>query len=73
VKTIKREKKKEKIMALDDIYCVSQAWSSINMVMIAQMWKKPFPDLEDDNMQGSPNKVNKKSKILDMARAKRGF
>jgi hypothetical protein len=34
--------------------------------MLVQWWKSLFPDLDDDDLQGLPNKVSK-SKIFDMA------
>jgi hypothetical protein len=51
---------------LDALYGISWARSSVNPVMLVQSWKKLLPDLEDDDLQGVPNKEVSKSKILNM-------
>jgi hypothetical protein len=44
----------------------SWTWSSMNPVMLVPSWKKPVPNLEEDNLQHFPNKEISKSEILDM-------
>jgi hypothetical protein len=46
----------EKNMVLDAIYGVSQAWSSMNPVMVVQSRWKLLPDLEEDDLLGFSNK-----------------
>jgi hypothetical protein len=52
-------------MVLDAIYGASQAWSFVNPITLVQSWRKLLPDLQDDDLQGFPNKENSKSEILD--------
>jgi hypothetical protein len=45
-----------KRIMLDAIYGVSQAWFSVNPVMLVQLWRKLLPDLDEDDLQGFSNK-----------------
>jgi hypothetical protein len=54
------------MMVLDAIYRVSWAWSSVNPVMLVQLWRKLLPYLEEDDFKSFPNEEVSKSKILDM-------
>jgi hypothetical protein len=45
------------MMVLDATYGISQAWSSVNPVMLVRLWRKLLPDLEEDDLQSVPNKV----------------
>jgi hypothetical protein len=47
------------------IYGVCQAWSSVNPVTLVWSWRKHLPDLEEDDLQGFPNREISMSKILD--------
>jgi hemolysin-activating ACP:hemolysin acyltransferase len=38
-------------MVLDDIFDVSSAWPSVNLVMLVQLWRKLLPVIEDDDFQ----------------------
>jgi hypothetical protein len=31
------------------VCCVCWAWSSVNPVMMIQLWRKHFPDIEEDD------------------------
>jgi hypothetical protein len=53
------------------IYDVSQAWSSMNPVMLVRSLKKHLPDLEQDDLHHFPNEVISKSEILDTVYATR--
>jgi hypothetical protein len=50
---------------------VSRAWSSVNPVMLVQLWRKLLPDLDDDDLQGFPNTEISKSKTPDKVCAMR--
>lgn len=50
----------------DAVYCVSEECSSRNPVMVVQS-RKILPDLEEDSLQGFPNKEISKYEILNMA------
>jgi hypothetical protein len=63
----------EKMMVLDAVYGVPQAWSSMQLVTLVSSWRKLLPDLEDEDLQGFHNEVISKSKILDMVCAMRSF
>jgi hypothetical protein len=55
------------------IYSVSRAWSSVNPVVLVGSCRKLLPDLEEDDLQGFPNKEISKSKIIDMVCTMRSF
>jgi hypothetical protein len=40
------------MMVLDAIYGISQAWSSVNPVMLVQSQRKLLPDIEEEDLQG---------------------
>jgi hypothetical protein len=52
---------------------VPWAWSSMNPVMLVLFQRKPVPNLDDDDLQGFPNKETSKSEILVMVCTMRGF
>jgi hypothetical protein len=57
----------------DSVGCymsVSQTWSAVNPVILVQLL---LTDVDDDNLQGFPNKQISKSKILDMVCTVRNF
>jgi hypothetical protein len=45
----------KEMMALNAVYAILQAWSSVNPETLVQSWRKLLPNLEDD-LQGFPNK-----------------
>jgi hypothetical protein len=55
----------ENVTMLDVIYGVSQAWSSVNPVMLVQSWRKLLPDTEQDDLQGFPSKETSRCKVYD--------
>jgi hypothetical protein len=61
----------ENIVALQKKMTVLDAgcwtWSSMNPVMPFQPWRKLFPDLDDDVLQGFPNREISKSEIFYMS------
>jgi hypothetical protein len=61
----------EKMMLLDTIYSTSWASFSVTPVTMVQSWRKFLPDLDEDDLQGFPNKEFSKSKILDIVCAMR--
>jgi hypothetical protein len=61
------------MMVLDAIYSVSQAWSSMNPVMLVQPWMKLVPNIEEDDFQSFPNEEFSKSEIIDRVCAMRYF
>jgi hypothetical protein len=62
----------KKMMVLDAIYSVSWVWSSVNLVMLVQSWRKLLPDVEGDDLHGFPNEETSKFEILDVC-AMRSF
>jgi hypothetical protein len=63
----------EKMMVLDAIYGVPRAWSFVNPVMLVRSCRKLLSDLEDDDLQGFPNREISKSEILGMVCAMKSF
>jgi hypothetical protein len=61
------------MMVFDAIYGVSQAWSSMNPVMLIQSWRKRLPDLEEDDLHSFHNERITTYKILDIVCTVRGF
>jgi hypothetical protein len=55
------------MMVLAAIYSVSQAWFSVNPVVLVQLCKKFLQNLKDHDFQGFPNKAISESEIFDMA------
>jgi hypothetical protein len=45
----------KKMTVLDALHGVSQAWSSVNPVMLVSSWRKLLPYLEEYDLQGFPN------------------
>jgi hypothetical protein len=60
-------------MVLDLIYGTSWAWSSVNPVMLVQLWRKLLSDLEENDLRGFPNEEISKSEIPVMVCAMRSF
>jgi hypothetical protein len=51
-------------MVLDDIYGVSQTWSSMNLVILVRSWRKLLTVTEEDDLEGFPDEETSKSEIL---------
>jgi hypothetical protein len=43
-------------MVLDAIFSIFRAWSAMNLVTLLRSWRTLLPDLDDDDLQGFPNK-----------------
>jgi hypothetical protein len=55
------------------LYNMPQAWTSVNPVMLVQLWRKLVPHLENDDLQGFPDEESSKCEILDMVCAMKSF
>jgi hypothetical protein len=63
----------KKIKALDAIYGVSRARSSVNPVTLVRSRRKLLPHLEENDLQSFRNEGISKSEILDMVCTMRSF
>jgi hypothetical protein len=57
-------------MVLHAVYGISHVWSSMNPVMLGQLYRKLLPDLEDNDLQCFPSKELSKSEILGLSNEK---
>jgi hypothetical protein len=61
------------MVVLDAVYSISQAWSSVNPVVLVRSRGKLHPGLKDDDMQGFPSEEISKSKTGHMVYAMKSF